>query len=70
MCACVRACVRACARDIGIIEQYKACRPCHFYYQQSCYPCCFPFRRHKSTQINPLKYSLPQLNGTQYTQNV
>jgi len=27
--------------DIGIVEQYKACCPCHFLYRQSCYPCHF-----------------------------
>jgi len=31
---------------------------------------CFPFRRHKSTQVNTLKHSLPQLNGTRYTKCV
>jgi len=31
---------------------------------------CFPFRRYKSTQVNTLKHSLPQLNGTRYTQEL
>jgi len=29
--------------DISIVEQYKACCPCHFYYRQLCYPCHFIF---------------------------
>jgi len=30
----------------------------------------FPFRKHKSTQVNTLKHSLPQLNGMRYTQEL
>jgi len=32
-----------CVCDIGIVEQYKACCPCHFHCRQSCYPCHFIF---------------------------
>jgi len=31
---------------------------------------CKKTRRHKLTQVNTLMHSLPQLNGTRYTQNV
>jgi len=35
--------VRMCMCDVGIVEQYKACCPCHFHYRQLCYPCHFIF---------------------------
>ncbi|KYN29753.1 DENN domain-containing protein 1A, partial [Trachymyrmex cornetzi] len=42
----------------------------NFVQTQSTHFGCFPFRRHKPTQYNTLKHSLPRLSGTRYVQCV
>jgi len=59
VCVWVGVCVRA--RDIGIVEQYKACWPCHFHYRQLYYFCYFIFISELDMSVLSTSFKLGRL---------
>jgi len=49
--------------DIGIVEQYKACCPCHFHNRQSCYLCYFIFSSELDMSVLSTSFKFGRLSS-------
>jgi len=63
VCACACACACACVCDIDVVEQNKAYCPCHFHYQQSCYPCHFIFSSESDMSVLSTLFKFGRLSS-------
>jgi len=52
-----------CVCDIDIVEQYKACCPCHFHYRQSCYPYHFIFSSRLDMSVLSTSFKFGRLSN-------